>query len=84
MGELLSQSIPICTNHNLPEIANLIKEFNAGKVIKNVPSKESYDDLIDLFDNYKFFSKNAFNLWESKLSTKVAFKYYKEIYSQKS
>ena len=81
VGEILSQSVPICTNHNLPEIANLIKEFDAGKVIKNLPSKESYDDFIHLFENYEFFSKNAFNLWKSKLSTKVAFKYYKEIYS---
>ena len=80
VGDFLSQSIPICTNSNLPEISDLIKEFNAGKVIKDFSSEESFDDLIDIFENYKFFSDNAFKLWNTKLNTKVASDFYKKIY----
>jgi len=81
VGEILSQSIPICTNRNLPEISDLLIEFNAGKVIKDFNSEESYNDLIDLFENYKFFSDNAFKLWDSKLNSDIALDYYKKIYS---
>lgn len=80
VGEFLSQSIPICTNKNLPEISNLIKEFNAGKVINNYFSEKSFNDLADLINENKSFSINAFKLWESKLKLDIAFENYQKIY----
>ena len=76
----MSQSLPICTNKNLPEISNLLKEFNAGKVINNYFSEQSFNDLAELINENKSFSSNAFKLWESKLKLDIALEKYQKIY----
>ena len=80
VGEYLSQGVPICTNKNLPEISDLLEDFKAGKVINNSFSEESFTELVELIDKNKFFAKNAFQLWNSKLKFNIASKNYQRIY----
>tara|TARA_B100000965_G_C19462216_1_gene700239 strand:- start:225 stop:1031 length:807 start_codon:yes stop_codon:yes gene_type:complete len=81
VAEILSLGIPICTNYNLPDVAKLLIDFDAGAVIDDIYSKASLEAVINIIDNQQHFNKNAYNLWEQKLSLDFAVKEYAKIYS---